>query len=331
MKNEDEDLFVKPAESASGSTITQLRAEDANTQHSPITQTHTDEEKTGLLDWVKDFFKPKRDANNLREAIEEYIEEMDDEESVSVGAHERALISNILKLRDLTVLDVMVPRADIVSIDIDTSHEDLLKLLEDKQFSRIVVYRDTLDEVVGTIHIKDIVAHLAQDKSFVISDLVRDVPIISPSLPILDLLLHIQQSKKHMALVIDEFGGIDGLVTIGDVIESVLGEVEDEFEQDTGPQFETKADGSVIADARADIEDFIECFGDVLTPEDIEDNDTLGGLVFSIAGRIPARGEILKHSSGIIFEILDADPRKVARLRIKNIPQTHTAKPITHD
>lgn len=271
--------------------------------------------------WLKRLLRPKSDAENLRDAIEEYIGELPQDETLSVAAHERALIANILKMRDLTVWDVMIPRADVAAIDIDASQSDLMALLSEKQYSRIPVFRETLDDVLGTIHIKDIMACLASGKEIIIRDLVRDVPVVSPSLPVLDLLLQMKESKKHMMLAVDEFGGIDGLVTIGDVVEAIVGELEDEFEPEDHAQIVEKPDGTLMADGRVDIESFEEKIGPVLTEEEREDIDTLGGLVFSIAGRVPARGEVITHESGLVFEIVDADPRRVNALRIKNIPR----------
>lgn len=278
---------------------------------------------SGLMGWVKQLMgngQPKSDSD-LREALEEYIEHELGESNSSIARHERALLSNILKLRDMTAVDVMIPRVDIVAIGMDISQSDLLSLLAEKQYSRIPVYRDSMDDIVGTIHVKDILATLAQGKTIVMSELVRDVPIVSPSMPVLDLLLMMKQIRKHLALVVDEFGGIDGLVTIGDVIESIVGDIEDEHDDDEDePQAHVGDDGTVLADARLDIEEFEEQFGKMLTDEEREDNDTLGGLIFSLAGRVPARGEILTHDSGMVFEILDADPRRVNRVRIRNMP-----------
>lgn len=278
-------------------------------------------ETSGLFHWVKNIVKSKGDAT-LRETIEEYIDAAENGHSEinSISTHERTLISNILKMRDHTAVDVMIPRADIFAIDINASQKELLSLLAEKQFSRIPVYRDSLDDVVGTIHIKDILGCLAKGNKIDIEDLIRDVPIVSPAMPVLDLLLMMKQMRKHMALVVDEFGGIDGLVTINDVIESIVGEIEDEYDQDDEPQLVRNQDGTLLADARYDIEEFEEHFGELLSEEEREDIDTLGGLVFSIAGRVPARGEILTHASGMVFEVVDADPRRVNRVLIKNIP-----------
>lgn len=275
----------------------------------------------GILHRFIGFLKGKNDTT-LREAIEEYIVEGESGTGAlaSISAHERLLLSNILKLEDDRAVDVMIPRADIFAIDINTSQEELLQMLSKKQHSRIPVYRETLDDVVGTIHIKDILSCLANNSKVEIEDLVRDVPIVSPSMHVLDLLLMMKQLRKHMALVVDEFGGIDGLVTINDIIESIVGEIEDEYDQQEEPQIVENKDGTVLADARLDIEEFERIYGEVLTEEEREDVDTLGGLISSIAGRVPARGEIITHDTGMVFEIIDADPRRVNRVLIKNIP-----------
>ena len=268
------------------------------------------------------FSKPKNGSESLREALEEYIEELEEEVGAnpSIATHESALISNVLKLRDTSVIDVMIPRADIAAIEINSSMEDLMELLSEKQFSRIPIYKETLDEILGTIHIKDILSHVASGLTINLKSLIRPVPIVSPSLPVLDLLLKMQQDKKHMVMVVDEYGGIDGLATIGDVIESIVGEFDDEFDTELSPQMILKKDGSVIADARIDIDDFENEYGRILSDEEREEVDTLGGLVFYTANRIPARGEIIEHETGMVFEIIEADQRRINRLRIQNIP-----------
>lgn len=277
---------------------------------------------SGTLSQIKRLIiKPKADTS-LRETIEEYIEEEAPPENgeSSVSTHEKTLISNVLDLRDMTASDVMIPRADIVSISDKTPIEELLALLAERQHSRLPVYRETLDNVIGSIHVKDILSTLARGEKLNILDLVRDVPIVSPSMPILDLLLQMRLTRKHMALVIDEYGGVDGLITIGDVIESIVGEIDDEHDPEDQVEITQAPDGSIQADARVALEEFEEQFGYKFSEEEHEENDTLGGLVSSIAGRVPARGEVLTHKEGMIFEILDADPRRVNRLRIRTAP-----------
>jgi magnesium and cobalt transporter len=288
--------------------------------HKHETDTSAHDDASRPFSWLGRFFKKKTEPT-LREALEEYIEGNGLKDDTTPTAHrERLLIANILKLRDLNVVDIMIPRADIEAIDITTSQKDLLSLLSEKQFSRLPVFRETLDDVVGSIHIKDILSSLAASKEINIEDNVREIPIVSPAMHVPDLILMMQQKKKHMVLVVDEFGGIDGLVTIGDVIEAIVGEIEDEYEQNDTPALIRNEDGSVQADARTDITDFEEEYGYILTNEEREDIDTLGGLVNALAGRVPARGEVLTHSSGMTFEVLDADPRRVNRLLIKKIP-----------
>ncbi|PWC41325.1 hemolysin family protein [Azospirillum sp. TSO22-1] len=268
--------------------------------------------------WLRSAIRGRGD-NTLRDTIEELIED-DDESESSMGAGERTLLANILKLRDRTVVDVMVPRADIVGIDVDTPLPALIQRMSDEAHSRLPVYRETLDDVVGMVHIKDVLACVASQKAMELKDIVRDVSIVAPSMPVLDLLLQMRQTRQHMALVVDEFGGIDGLVTIEDLVEEIVGEIEDEHDEAAQPRLVERPDGSLIADARISIEDFEARVGPVLTEEEREDIDTLGGLVVSLAGRVPGRGELLKHPSGLEFEIVEADPRRIKRLRVRNMP-----------
>lgn len=281
-------------------------------------------EKPGLLSRIKYLFTgtPEKSDNGLREAIEEYIVEPESFTTDSVSLHERVLLSNILKLRDITVLNVMIPRADIRAIEANISKQELFEFLSETQVSRFPVYNDTLDNVVGTVHVKDIMTAIAKGEALNIVDLVSDVPIVSPSMPILDLVLKMRHSRRHMALVVDEYGGIDGLVTIGDVIEAIIGEIEDEHDTQSDPQMIEVAEGSIVADARVNLNEFEDRYGQILDEEEREESDTLGGLVFDLAGRVPARGEMITHPSGMLFEVLEADPRRISRLKITNIPES---------
>lgn len=279
----------------------------------------------GLWSRVKKMLsRPKNCAEELREAIEEFIEESHEQENAepSVSVHEKSLISNILKLRDSIVTDVMIPRADITAVDVETEQDAFMQLITEKQFSRFPVYRENLDDVLGTVHIKDVFSCIANKQPFNLKDMVRPVPIVSPSIPALDLLLKMQKEKKHMVLVVDEHGGIDGLATIGDVIESIVGEFEDEFDQHSQPQMIERSDGSLIVDARFDIEDFEEKIGSILTEDEREEVETVGGLVFYIANRIPARGEVIQHDSGLRFEVMDADQRRIQTLKVRHFPKS---------
>jgi CBS domain containing-hemolysin-like protein len=292
-------------------------ASDGSTQ-----QTSSKYDLGGLNLFKTLFFKSKRNNNEtLREAIEDIIEELDENEDASsaVATHEKSIISNVLKLRDTTVTDVMIPRADIAAIEVGADKDALMELLAQHQFSRIPVYKETLDDVLGSVHIKDILSMMASNMALEIKSMLRPVPVVSPSMPVLDLILQMQSDKKHMVFVVDEYGGIDGLVTIGDVIEAIVGEFDDEFDTEDDPVIIENADGSLTADARYDIDRFEEKYGKIFSDEEREEADTLGGLVFFTASRVPARGEVIKHNSGIVFEVIDADQRKIGRLRIKHI------------
>jgi len=273
--------------------------------------------------WFRTVIGGHSDAT-LRATIQELIEEQDSGEG-SMGAGERALLANILKLRDRTVDDVMVPRADIVAVDVDTPFPILVQRMAEDAHSRMPVFRETLDDVVGMVHIKDVLAAVAQGRSVELKDIVRDLTIVAPSMPVVDLLVQMRQKRQHMALVVDEFGGIDGLVTIEDLVEEIVGEIEDEHDEETSPRLVERPDGSILADARVSIEDFEDRIGSFLTEEEREDIDTLGGLVVSLAGRVPGRGEMLTHPSGLEFEIVEADPRRIKRLRVRNAPANSSA------
>jgi magnesium and cobalt transporter len=190
--------------------------------------------------------------------------------------------------------------------------------------SRVPVYRETLDDVIGFIHVKDVLGPVAERRETKLPPMLRKVLFVAPSVPILDLLVQMRQARTHIAMVVDEFGGIDGLVTIEDLIEEIVGEIEDEHDEAEGPSMVERTDGSLIADARTPIEILEEHQGTRLRPTgDQEEVDTLGGLVSSLAGRVPKRGEVIAHPSGIEFEVLDADPRRIKRLRVRSLPATN--------
>jgi len=277
---------------------------------------------------IKKIFKP-RDNQSLKEAIEDLIEDHDEEAQENgdpvTDTHERALITNILKLQEETVEDVMVPRADIIAVEETASQEELMTLLAEHQFSRLPVYRDQMDDVIGTIHIKDILAQLAAGKRVVIKDLIREVPIVSPAMQVTDLILFMKEKRKHMVLTVDEYGGIDGLVTLGDIIETIMGEIEDEYDTATHNVLIERADGTILAEGRVELDEFEERFGAIFSEDEHEEADTLAGLVFSLAGRVPARGEVITHENGMEFEILDAGPRRINRLKILNVDKARDA------
>jgi CBS domain containing-hemolysin-like protein len=281
-----------------------------------------------LKNWLKNL-RRGRNGDTLRETIEELIEESETEGDSPISEGESALLRNILKLRDLTAYDVMVPRADIAAVPVDVELADLVQVMSTKGHSRLPVYRETLDDVVGMVHIKDVLTCMVGERPFDLQSIVREVLFVAPSMRALDLLRQMRLSRIHMALVIDEFGGIDGLTTIEDVVEEIVGEIEDEHDVEQGPKMLARPDGSLIADARTTIEEFENRVGQVLTEEEREqDIDTLGGLVSALTGHVPTRGETISHPSGIVFEVVEADPRRVRRLRIRNLPQRPTTEDV---
>jgi len=285
-------------------------------------------EPANIFQWINSLMKGKSD-HSLREAIEEYIEESgkNGEDVTPSSVQERTLLANILSLRDTSVIDLMIPRADIVAIDVNASRQELLSVLAKHQHSRFPVYRETLDDVLGTIHIKDILACLAAEQEINIESLVREVPVISPAISVTELMLIFRQERKHMALVVDEFGGIDGLVAMGDVIGAVLGDIDDEYDTEQESLLLTTREGYIIADGRVDLEEFEEKFGQIFSEEEREEIDTLGGLAFSLAGHVPVKGEKLSHRSGMVIEILKADTRRGRKLMIRHLPaEPYTGK-----
>jgi CBS domain containing-hemolysin-like protein len=239
----------------------------------------------------------------------------------AMTGQERVLIGNILKVHEISAADVMVPRVDIVALDIEQPFGEVVKCMVEHGHSRVPVYRETLDDVIGFVHVKDVLAPVADRRPARLERLLRKLLFVAPSVPILDLLVQMRQARTHIAMVVDEFGGIDGLVTIEDLIEEIVGEIEDEHDVPETPTLIERPDGSIIADARLTIEDLEDEIGMRLRPEgDEEAVDTLGGLVFTLAGRVPKRGEVIAHPDGIEFEVLDADPRRVKRLRVRGLP-----------
>jgi hemolysin (HlyC) family protein len=269
-----------------------------------------------------------RNGESLRDTIDEMIEEPRADDPDPLGAHERVLIGNILKGHDQTAADVMVPRVDIVALDVETPFPDVVKCMIDQGHSRVPVYRETPDDVIGFIHVKDVLAPVAERRETKLAPLLRKLLFVAPSLPILELLVQMRQARTHIAMVVDEFGGIDGLVTIEDLIEEIVGEIEDEHDVADGPYLIERADGTLVADARTPIETLEQRQGIRLRPAGgQEEVDTLGGLVSTLAGRVPKRGEVIAHPSGIEFEVLEGDPRRIKRLRVRSLPASSAAGP----
>lgn len=273
----------------------------------------------GLLGRLKQVFRSKSDEGSARYVLEELIEERDVTD-VPIDDEERLLLANILELKGRTIHDVMVPRADVIAIEAGSKLSEVVDLITREGHSRLPVFRESLDDALGMIHIKDVLAWRGRDSAFALNDIVRKVLFVPPSMQVLELLLEMRATRCHMALVVDEYGGIDGLVTIEDLVEEIVGEIEDEHDrQDDVPTLIDGPKGTLIADARVTLEKLEARTGSITEIEERENIDTLGGLVFALAGRVPLRGELISHPSGLEFEILDADPRRIKRLRLRGV------------
>jgi len=280
-----------------------------------------------LRNWLRQL-RGERGEPDLRASLEELIEEHEEE---PIDAQERAILANILKLHELTAADVMVPRVDIIALEAETPIDAVAKSFIEQGHSRMPVYRETLDDVIGMVHIKDVLPYAVDGKPVTLARIVRKVLFVAPSMPILDLLLQMRLTHIHLALVVDEFGGVDGLVTIEDVIEEIVGEIEDEHDLADLPQWIERPDGSVIVEARMPMTAVEERTGLKLLPPEMEEGvNTLGGLVTALAGRVPARGEVIKHPLGFEIEVLEADPRRVKRMRLRGLPAPPPSESAEH-
>jgi CBS domain containing-hemolysin-like protein len=297
-----------------------------------------------LIARLKGLFSPERDAS-LRESLEGVIANHGAQNPLDAMRDEaRSMMLNLIKFADLRVDDVMVPRADIVAIEATQSIRELLERFIDANHSRMPVYRESLDDLSGMIHIKDLVRWLTEKgnktarrkkavKETAINALslnatdlatevgaagiAREVLFVPPSMPAADLLIKMQSTHIHMAIVVDEYGGTDGLVSIEDLVEQIVGDISDEHDSDE-ELIVNNGDGTFTANARAGLEELETLLNvDFLPEERDEETDTLGGLIFSMFGRVPVRGELLRHASGVEFEVLEADPRRVKRVKIR--------------
>lgn len=305
-------------------------------------------DNAGLWSRVKRALGGGKPDETLRESLEGVLDRHVDEEGTSAfRADAKSMMLNLIEFSDLRLDDVMVPRAEIIAIDASSSVSELLDCFLEAGHSRLPIYHDTLDEPLGMIHIKDFLEWLnssdkhaqakpgtkkavpilslsASDLKTPVSELgiMRELLYVPPSMPAADLLVKMQSTHVHMAVVVDEYGGTDGLATIEDLVEEIVGDIADEH--DEKDELITRAsETSWLAEARLEIEDAEDTLGVKLLPADEqEEADTLGGLIFHMLGRVPVRGELIKHASGIEFEIIAADPRRVRRVAIHTKPRT---------
>ena len=266
----------------------------------------------------KKFLKKNIENNNLKQSIETVLDN-DLKGTEGISKHERLMLLNILKIDGIRSSDIMIPRADIGAVELNDSFEKVLEVFIKEAHSRVPIYEKNLDNIIGMIHIKDLVNYQNQKKTETnfLQNLKREILEIPPSMPVLDLLLKMQLTRLHMGIVIDEYGCTDGLVTIEDVIEEITGEIEDEHDEKNLPMLIKSSLNTFEASARIEIDELQKVTNvEFLNSYDNDDVDTLGGLIFSITGRVPQRGEIIKHTSGTTFEIKDADPMKIKSVKV---------------
>lgn len=275
--------------------------------------------ETGVLTRLKTLLKSSDQNDALAHALT-------NGNGVAAGLSQdrRDMIERVIAFDSKEVADVMIPRADIKAVDETLSLTELLTAFSEAGHSRLPVYRGDLDDPVGMVHIRDLVGILADPASRnahadenIVSQLKRKCLYVPQSMPITDLLLKMQASRIHMALVIDEYGGTDGLVTIEDLVEEIVGDIQDEHDGEEVPDLVAAGEDCWTADARIDLDDLEKSLGVHIDLDDDDDVDTLGGLVFTLVGRVPVRGEVISHEAGLEFEVLDADPRRIKRIRIQ--------------
>lgn len=291
----------------------------------------------GLWSGLKSLLFGEEESHSLRRELEEALDEYDEEEQDESGpppakgdlsAIERQMVRNLLHFSEHTVDDVAVPRADIIAIEEKASFAELAELFAEAGHSRIPVYRETLDTIVGMIHIRDAFAILAGKAPVpeTIAPLIRQPLYVPESMGALDLLAEMRAKRTHLAIVLDEYSGTEGLLTFEDLVEEIVGEVEDEHDDEPEVLLVPLEGGLWEADARVELEDVAKEVDEKLGDVD-EDVDTLGGLAFVIAGRVPEPGEIVEHEeSGWKLEILASDGRRVSRLRL-HPPVEHSDEP----
>ncbi|MAK12731.1 MAG: ion transporter [Candidatus Pelagibacter sp.] len=256
---------------------------------------------------------------SLRDSIQDVIDEKSKTEShdIDLSKKEKSILTNILGINKLKVGDVMIPRASIIAIKQNYSYEEINNIINKESHSRMPVYRKDLDDILGMVHIKDIIKFSGSQRSnFDIKSIIREILFVPPTMPVMNLLLKMQATKLHMSLVIDEHGGTDGLITIEDVIEEIVGEIEDEHDKDDDYNFKEINSNTFEAKAEMTIDEFNKETNFNILDKNV---DTLGGYIFSKINRVPFTGEVLNIENRYQFEIIDADPRKIKKIKIIKI------------
>ena len=287
-----------------------------------------------MFEKIKALFEKHPEEEEIIETVEEIMDEREERgDDVLVDDDEMLMVKNIFKLRDKRAGDMAIPRAEIVAISVHAKPTDLKKIILKDKYTRLPVFDKNLDHIVGVLHTKDLLCAMLENKSIAIDKIMNhSVVFVAPSMRALDLLRDMQAKSTQLAVVVDEFGGTAGLITLEDLLDEIVGEIEDEHDAlDTPPVLRQLSPHVWEADAKVEIADLENKIGPFLSPEDKEaDLDTLGGLIFFTAGRLPYRGEIIKHKSGIQFQILDVDMRRIKKVKIthfKKLKAKRKSKP----
>ena len=276
------------------------------------------EKKTSWKNWL---IKRLLSSESTREEILNFIATNDEDQNIneSEDNNEKSLIKNILNLNDKSVEDVMVPRAEIISIEKNQTKKEILSIIENETHSRMPIYDNNLDNILGFFHIKDLLKNIYNDK-FDLQSLMRDILYVAPKSPILDLLKRMRLSRIHMGLVVDEFGGVDGLVTIEDLVEEIVGEIEDEHDAEDNEELIKKInDTTIIVDASFKIEELEKYFDIDINLKNEDEIDTVGGMLFYIANKVPKNNQIYKYENNLQFTVIKASARRIESLEIKKI------------
>lgn len=341
MSVEKQEENPEASSSTAGSAVDSDEPLQPNRSLVPLDPPEHNRENNSVFSWLLRLFGRKKNGSTIREDL---ADALSDDAGLAEGfsPDERAMLTSILRLQDIRVEDLMVPRTDIIAVNQEISLAELLKIFEDSGHSRMPVYDDTLDDPRGMIHIRDVVAYIIKASSMSRAEaakrrrqlpanldlkkvdlakpigdlkLLREVMFVPPSMGARELMARMQAERVQIALVIDEYGGTDGLVTLEDIVEEIVGDIEDEHDDEQN-HIQNKEDGVFICDAKAELDDLRELVGDDFSfGEHEEDVDTIGGLIFDILGRVPVRGEVVTNN-GFEFRIMEADPRRIRKVEL---------------
>ncbi len=261
-------------------------------------------------------------TGSLKDTLAEIIEERGGDTGAIIDPEEKSIIKNVIEFSDLEAGDVMRPRADIIAVELNTNFDEMKNVILRELHTRIPVYRETLDDIIGFVHVKDFFAHVCTNVPFNLKNLLHEILVVPPSMKVIDLLYRMRDKKCHIAIVVDEYGGTSGLVTMEDLVEEIVGDIADEHDEDEKTSIHQVSDNLFEVSARTEIAKLEHVLGIRFSePEEEEDEDfnTVGGLVSALVGRVPATGEVIVHPKNIEFEIMRSDPRRIYQVRVRKL------------